>query len=471
MGRNGRCVERPHQQHGRGSRLGTDLAARIFAAFLLIGACASPVRADDPSFNLPIGDPDRSTREINLVLDAITDAANGGLLTPSELAARLDSVRLLFVGESHTDMDFHRVQLRVIQELHKRGRQVLVGLEMYPVTEQASLDRWNSDRVLTEDSFVAESHWYKNWGYHWNYYRDIFVFARANGIRMFGVNVPREIVQTARMKGLAALSAEQKQMLPERIDTESVEHQRLFRSFFDDQDALHGNMPEDMFQGMYRAQCTWDAAMGFNALRALQQYGGDKAIMVVLVGSGHVAYGLGAERQARLWFTGKTASLIPAPVSGPCDGDSLTTVRASYANFLWGLPPTTDPLYPSVGITAPEQKSGERYKVIMVSDDSPAAAAGFEVGDELVSVDGVKIGDREISNRIMSEKRWGDSIIYQVIRDGEEITLTVFLRRQPPAPEKAGAAAPSPAMSPGGMPPAGLPIPVTSRPVTGESGK
>ena len=35
--------------------------------------------------------------------------------------------------------------------------------------------------------------------------------------------------------------------------------------------------------------------------------------MVVLVGSGHVAYGLGAERQARLWFSGKTASVDPDP--------------------------------------------------------------------------------------------------------------------------------------------------------------
>ena len=485
MGWNRHSVGTPHRRHGRGPRPTMGSRARNVAALLLICACAAPtVRAEEQSFNLPIGDPARSDRKVDLVLDGITDTASGALLTPVELAARLDSVRLLFVGESHTDMDFHRVQLRVIQELQKRGRQVLVGLEMYPVTEQASLDRWASEKNLTEDGFVTDSHWYKNWGYHWNYYRDIFLFARANGIRMFGVNVPREVVQVARTKGFEGLTAEQKQMLPERIDTESAEHQRLFRAFFDDKDALHGNMPDDVFQGMYRAQCTWDAAMGFNALRALKQYGGDKAIMVVLIGSGHVAYGLGAERQAKLWFTGTTASLIPAPVSGPCDGDSLTTVRASYANFLWGLPPTTDPLYPTVGITAPERKSGERYKVIMVSDDSPAAAAGFQVGDELVSVDGVKIEDREISNRIMSEKRWGDAITYRVMRGGEEITLTVFLRRHPRMQDKAEAAEPTPAASPMGMPsappgitpapPAGMPsmpMPSGTPPVPKDPGK
>ena len=408
--------------------------------------CASPgLRADDRALNLPIGDPARKDREAALVLDGITDAARGDVITPPELAARLDGVRLVFVGESHTDVEFHRVQLRVVQELHQRGRQVLVGLEMYPATaaEQGWLDRWSSDKTLGEEAFLSESHWYKSWGYHWNYYRDIFLFARENGIRMFGVNVPRDVVQTARTKGFEALTPEQKALLPARVDTENAEHQRLFRAFFGEADSLHGSMPDAMFQGMFRAQCTWDAAMGWNALQALQKHGGDKAIMVVLVGSGHVAYGLGAERQARLWFDGKTASVIPVPIREDEHDPLVAKVQASYANFVWGLPPSTDALYPSTGISTPEQKSGERYKVINVAKDSPAAAAGFLVGDELVSIDGVAYTDKETVNRLMAGKRWGDSVDYKVLRSGQEQALTVHLRRQPPqpAPDKAPEAA------------------------------
>ena len=238
----------------------------------LLASCALPaLRADERALNLPIGDPARKDREAAVVLDGITDAAKGDTLTPPELAARLDGVRLLFVGESHTDIEFHDVQLRVIQELHKRGRQVLVGLEMYPVPEQAWLDRWHSDKALTEEAFLAESHWYKNWGYHWNYYRDIFLFARANGIRMFGVNLPRTAVQTIRMKGFDALPPDQRALLPEKVDLDSAEHQRLFKAFFGSEDALHGNMPEPMFQAMYRAQCGWDAAMAWNAVAGPQE--------------------------------------------------------------------------------------------------------------------------------------------------------------------------------------------------------
>jgi uncharacterized iron-regulated protein len=99
----------------------------LAVAVLLVLCGASASKAEDPALHLPIGDPARSGREAPLVLDGITDAATGNLLTPSELAGRLDGVRILFVGESHTEMDFHRVQLRVIQELHRRGRTDTTG--------------------------------------------------------------------------------------------------------------------------------------------------------------------------------------------------------------------------------------------------------------------------------------------------------------------------------------------------------
>jgi uncharacterized iron-regulated protein len=408
----------------------------IAAAALLLPLCAVTAPADDRALTLAIGDPARKDKQAPVVLDGVTDTTSGDVITPPELAARLDGVKLLFVGESHTDMEFHKVQLRVIQELQKRGRQVLVGLEMFPVTEQAVLDRWHSDKAITEDGFVRESRWYKNWGYHWNYYRDIFLFARTNGIRMFGVNVPREVVQTARTKGFDALTAEQKTMLPERVDLENDEHRKLFRAFFGSEDALHGNMPDPMFQGMFRAQCTWDAAMGWNALQALRKHGGEKAIMVVLIGAGHVAYGLGAERQMKLWFDGRMASVVPVAIADDEHPAPLSTLQASYANFVWGLPRSTDPLYPTMGLSTPEQKQGERFHVIMVAPDSPAQAAGFNLDDELVSIDGVAYTDKETANRLMSEKRWGDTVVYEVLRNGKPLKLTAYLRRQPPATPK-----------------------------------
>jgi uncharacterized iron-regulated protein len=85
-----------------------------FLAALVLSSLGSSLRGDDRALKLSIGDPARKDREVALVVDAIADTARGDTVTPPELAARLDGVRLLFVGESHTDMEFHRVQLRVI---------------------------------------------------------------------------------------------------------------------------------------------------------------------------------------------------------------------------------------------------------------------------------------------------------------------------------------------------------------------
>jgi len=73
----------------------------------------------------------------------------------------------------------------------------------------------------------------------------------------------------------------------------------------------------------------------------------------------------------------------------------------------------------------------------MVAEGSPASAAGFQLDDELVSMDGVPITDKETSNRMMSEMRWGDAVVYRVMRDGKELTLTAYLRR--PSPKAASA--------------------------------
>jgi uncharacterized iron-regulated protein len=397
-----------------------------------------------------------------VTLDGVTDTARGEVVTPAELAARLDGVSLLLVGESHTDMDFHRVQARVVEELARRGRTVLIGLEMYPVGEQAALDRWTAEPALGEADFLAQSRWYYNWGYHWEYYRPIFRFARDHGIRMFGLNVPRKVVQTARTQGLDALPPEQRQLLPATVDTSSDEHRRLFRAYLGD-DGMHGSLPEAMFEGMFRAQCTWDAAMAHHALAALARHGGEKGIMVVLVGSGHVAYGLGVERQAKLAFGGRIASLIPVPVEDVETWKPVTAARASYADFLWGVPANADPLFPVLGLSSPEREPGQPLTVIQVAEDSVAAAAGFAVGDTLLSLDGTPIDGKETFNRLMSEKRWGDTARFEV-RRGEETKalLATFRRKAPKRPEPCATA---PAADPA-TPPAPPTAPAPMMPTT-----
>lgn len=405
----------------------------IGVLFLLAGVAVSAAAED--ILHLPIGDPARRDRDVPIVLDAITDAGRGDVIGPGDLAARLSDTRILFVGEGHTEMETHRVELRVIEELDRAGRSVIVGLEMFPCTEQDVLDRWSGGR-LTEEAFLERSRWYKSWGYPWAYYRDIFLFARKNRLRMVGVNAPRETITAARRKGFAALAEEERTCLPPRLDRESPDQMRLFKASFEGED-FHSKMSEEGWKGLLEAQTTWDAAMGSNAVRALERAADSKSIVVVLLGAGHVQYGLGAERQARLWFSGKTASLLPVAVRDAKRGP-ITSVRASSADFLWGVPFESDPLYPQLGLSTAPGKDGPQ--VIFVEKDSPAGKAGLSVSDVLLSFDGARVLDRESLSRLMAGKRWGDAARLSVRRGGEPREVTVWFRRDPAA--LSGAAAP-----------------------------
>jgi uncharacterized iron-regulated protein len=402
-----------------------------FSLILLTTLLSPTLVAGSPAqdvVHLALGDEQRSGYEVSLGTDTITDTASQQVITPDELAARLDDVELLFVGESHTDMNVHNVQRRVIEALVERGRTVMIGLEMYPYTEQRYLDQW-VDGLFTEKGFVEVSDWYKNWGYHWGYYREIFLLARDHGIRMVGVNTPREVVSAVRRKGFENLSEEEAHHIPPRIDTDNEQHLQLFKSYFDEDDGMHSSMSDEQWNMMFAAQCTWDATMAYNSVRALQASEDPNAIMVVLIGSGHVAYGLGIERQAGIWFDGRMASIIPETVTDE-DGLAVESVIGSYANFIWGIPRELNTVFPSIGLSTRLVEEDHTLEVLMVDEDSAAGVAGVEVGDILLSLDGITLGDRATLNRLMAGKSWGDAVDLVVRRGSDERQLVAHLRRR-----------------------------------------
>ena len=394
------------------------------AAVVLFVSSPLSAQSKQKILHLAIGDAERRTRDVPVLLDGVTDSATGEVLSAGQLAPRLHDTRLLLLGESHTEIDFHRVQLRVIQALHEAGRKVMIGLEMFPYTEQRSLDNWR-DGLLTEAGFVTLARWYEFWGYHWGYYRDIFLYARDHHIPMYAVNTLREVVTAVRQKGIANLPEKDKQHVPPKVDVDSPDHLTFFQASFDDDSSMHAHMPEAMLKSMLAAQATWDASMAYNSVKVLNAAPPD-SILVVLAGSGHVAYGVGIERQARQWFDGKMTTLIPVPVLDS-DEKPVANVKASYADFVWGIPYEPDSLYPSLGLSMGE--IGGTRRIIAIEKDSVAARSGFQVNDQVRSLDGIPTPDRESWNRAMAGKNWGDAATVIVKRGDADITIDVQFRR------------------------------------------
>jgi hypothetical protein len=242
---------------------------------------------------------------------------------------------------------------------------------------------------------------------------------------MYGVNTPRNVVTAVRQKGIDHLSDSERQHVPPQIDVDSADHMVFFQASFDEDDSMHGRMPESMLKSMQAAQATWDASMGYNSVKVLKDAPPD-SILVVLVGSGHVAYGVGIEHQAKQWFDGKITTLIPVPVQDSED-KPVASVKASYANFVWGIPYERDSLYPSLGFSTTETAP---RKIIAIEKDSIASQIGFQVNDQVLSLDGIAAPDRETWNRLMATKNWGDSVVVAVKRGDAEVRINVELRRK-----------------------------------------
>ncbi len=417
------------------------LSLAIFAAGLLpVHAAPASSAATDNLEDLPIGDAARRDFQAPLVLDGITDTSNRQVIGPAEMVSRLKDVGILFIGETHTNQDFHDVQLETIRALHDAGREVLIGLEMFPYTQQAVLDGWTAGRY-SEQEFPEAADWYKYWGHNWNYYREIFRYARDNKLPMYGVNTPQAVVKKVRANGFEALAADERAHFPPQLAPESADYKRMFRANFSKDDALHMN--EAALEGLYRAQITWDATMGWNALQALKTHVNDhkgsdqKAIMVVLIGSGHVIYGMGAERQIDPEYNGKIASLVPVPVIND-SGASVPTVRASYASYLWGLPQQREPNHPVLGISLMGSFGKQPMQIINVSQDSVAQRAGIQVGDILERMGSTPLTDSTTFKRMEGALRWADVIQLTVQRKGKSVELTIPVRRVRPAACSAG---------------------------------
>lgn len=401
------------------------IAATALAALVLLPTTHVLAQGREP-FSLELGDPTRRARTIALAVDQIRDTARDVDVSPDEVAAALADASIVLVGESHTSAESHRVQAAVIAALQRAGRKVTIGLEMFPAdAPTAPFDRWLRGG-LDEATFLRESGWYDYWGYPWGYYRDVFLLARQHRMPIRGVNAPRAIVSMVGRRGLNGIGGMERGQLAPTIDTTNEEHRQLFVAYVGGGSGAHGaGMPPDVLQRMVEAQCTWDATMAFHATELLKENPDPKAVVVVLVGSGHVAYNLGIARQARAYTDKRVATVMPIATS-PTTPEQ---VRASVGDIVWGVPTETYPLYPTFGVSF--RSSGDQpTTVLMVSPGSPADAMGLKAGDTLVTVDDQPIRKDVELRALIDRKQWGDAIRASIKRGDQSLTLTGRLQRR-----------------------------------------
>jgi uncharacterized iron-regulated protein len=234
--------------------------------------------APDPLL-LPIGTPG----EVQ-VSAGWTDTATGKPAGLGEIAAAASDVRFVLVGESHDQLGHHKAQADVIQALVDTGRDVTVGFEMFTRDNQGSLGGWTLGR-WTEEEFIEKSSWETQWGFEYAVYKPIFDVVKRNRLPMKALNLPRDWVRQIGREGPGVLDAVQRKWAPD-IYLGNKNHKSIFT-------AMMGGHPMTGTRGdnIYAAQVSWDEGMAQSAVDFMAERTHSKAVMVIVVGSGHVIYG------------------------------------------------------------------------------------------------------------------------------------------------------------------------------------
>ena len=83
----------------------------------------------------------------NLDVDQILHLPTGMGVSLKQMMDSISASRVIYIGETHDNIEAHKVQLQVIQLLSEKY-QVAIGLEMFRRSAQEKLNLWNRDRQI-----------------------------------------------------------------------------------------------------------------------------------------------------------------------------------------------------------------------------------------------------------------------------------------------------------------------------------
>ena len=329
---------------------------------------------------------------------------------------------VVLLGEQHDNPDHHAWQLATLGALHLLRPHMVIGFEAFPRRAQPVLDKWIAGE-LSERQLLEQANWEKVWGWPADMYLPLFRFARINRIPMRALNVDQELIKAISAKGWEAVPEAQKEAVTRPAEPSQAYLDDLFEAYrlhpqVDDKEKNDRLGPD--FRHFVESQTTWDRAMAQALAEAVRSPGdADKALVIGIMGSGHIRYGRGVAHQLRDLGIDSIGMLMPVSASRDCaklDG---------IADAVFAVPklPSSAPPPPRLGIRIEQAKDG--VGIVDVVSGSLAQATGLRAGDRIVSIAGNAIaGTGEVIRAVRAQPP-GTWMPMRIRRDGKEIDLVV----------------------------------------------
>jgi uncharacterized iron-regulated protein len=341
----------------------------------------------------------------------------------------LSNERVIYVGENHDQMEHHEIQVRVIQGLLEKGKDLVVAMEMFERTRQPVLDRW-SQGLLSEEEFINEVDWDASWGTDYHLYKGILDQVKEHHLKLLGLNVPRELVRKVALKGIEGLSPEDRATLPE-MDLTDWSHRAYIAFIF----KAHRHGSAKGLDYFYQAQSLWDEGMAETLAGFLRSPEGEGKTAVVFAGNGHVVFDFGIPKRLyrRIAIPFKTLAL--KEWKKEMDEDlTFSGGPSSPADFIWiTRPAPPEKKRPRIGVVLSLREDPKGIGIERVVPESPAEKAGLLPGDQFVAVEGTEIKTVKDIHNALEQKGWGKEITFTILRDGSKREITVTL---PPLAEE-----------------------------------
>jgi len=358
--------------------------------------------------------------------------ADGKVMEAGPLFDRLAGKSIVLLGEVHDNPAHHRWQHYVMAALHSRNADMVVGLEMLPRKVQAVLDDW-SRGVLDEAAFLQESYWQELWGYDPQLYLPLLQFTRMNRLPTVAINIDRELVSSVGARGWSSLDKSERMGLSDPAPA-SDDYRRMLGELYAYKLAagVHGEenadsdpgqdlkqiMQSAAFANFVDAQLTWDRAMA-EALAEAHRLDAD-AIVVGIVGRGHLEYGYGIPHQLADMGIEDVAVLLPVDAGADC-----VALEAGLADavFVVEAPPAdvVPPPRPRLGVLIESAANGVR--VMEVVANSVADKSGLQAGDIILRAAGFDTATTMALIEVIQRQAPGTWLPLAVMRDKRELEV------------------------------------------------
>lgn len=269
------------------------------------------------------------------------DPAASAPVSHAEIIARMADKQVVLLGETHDRFDIHRWQLHVAAGLLATGRSLMMGFEMFPRRVQKALDAFVAGETEAEQ-FLADSQWAEVWGFDPALYLPLFQFCRQFKIPMLALNCHRPLVTRVGKDGWDAVPEDERDGLTPARPASPDARRYLFELTGGKREGREAQSADDpAFDRFIRAQGTWDRAFAVNIAKALDRQ--PDALVIGIIGRGHMDYGHGTPFQLADLGIGRVGILVPS------DGDFTPSPHGTIGDAIFRLDTR------EIGMRAPRQ--------------------------------------------------------------------------------------------------------------------